>query len=134
MPRLLRTILLLFLPVLLNAQHPVTFFTKTEAAQVKANLFKYPVLTESYNEIKKEVDFWMGKEVDVPFPKDAAGGYTHDKHKANYTLMFNAGILYNLTGDAKYAKLVKDMFLMYAVLNPTLKNQFPRSHFLAGVE
>lgn len=122
MPRLLRTILLLCLPVLLIAQHPVTFFTKTEAAQIKTSLLKYPVLTESYTEIKKEVDQWIGKDVDVPFPKDAAGGYTHDKHKANYTLMFNAGVLYNLTGDAKYAKLVKDMFLKYAVLNPTLKN------------
>ena len=109
-------------PVLLYAQHPVTFFTKKEAALVKANLSTYPLLTKSYDELKKDVDFWIGKEVDVPFPKDPAGGYTHDKHKANYTLMFNSGVLYNLTGDAKYAKLVKDMMLKYAVLNPTLKN------------
>ena len=36
--------------------------------------------------------------------------------------MFNSGVLYNLTGDVKYAKLVKEMMLKYAVLNPTLKN------------
>ena len=36
--------------------------------------------------------------------------------------MFNSGILYNLTGDNKYASLVKNMFLKYAKLNPTLKN------------
>lgn len=122
MLRLLKIVILIVVPVLLAAQHPVTFFTRAEAAQVRANLFKYPVLTQSYSEIKNEVDQWIGKDVDVPFPKDAAGGYTHDKHKANYTLMFNAGILYNLTGDAKYAKLVKDMFMKYAALNPTLKN------------
>ena len=122
MTRLLKTILLLLLPVLLTAQHPLTYFTRAEAAQVKANLSRYPVLTRSYNEIKKEVDAWVGKDVDVPFPKDPAGGYTHDKHKANYTLMFNSGMLYNLTGDVKYAKLVKDMLLKYAVMNPTLKN------------
>ncbi|HEX2629887.1 MAG TPA: heparinase II/III family protein, partial [Chitinophagaceae bacterium] len=104
------------------AQHPTTFFTKAEAAMVKSNLSRYPLLSKSYKEIKNEVDAWIGKEVDVPFPKDPAGGYTHDKHKSNYMLMFNSGILYNLTGDTRYAKLVKDMLLKYAVLNPTLKN------------
>jgi hypothetical protein len=122
MLRLLKTINLFLLPVILTAQHPVTFFTKTEAAEIKKDLTKYPLLTRSYNEIKNEVDAWIGKDVDVPFPKDPAGGYTHDKHKANYLLMFNSGILYNLTGDSKYASLVKQLFLKYAKLNPTLKN------------
>jgi hypothetical protein len=108
--------------VLCHAQHPVTFFTRAEAAEVKKSISRYPLLSKSYEEIKKDVDAWIGKDVDVPFPKDPAGGYTHDKHKANYMLMFNSGILYNLTGDARYAKLVKDMLLKYAVLNPTLKN------------
>ena len=107
----------------INAQqHPVTFFTKAEAADVKSNVKAFPVLVKSFNDIKNEVDGFVGKDVDVPFPKDPAGGYTHDKHKANYTLMFNSGILYNLTGEAKYATLVKNMMLKYAALNPTLKN------------
>lgn len=122
MVRLLKTIILLFLTVMLTAQHPITFFTKTEATEVNKNISKYPLLTRSYNEIRNDVDVWVGKDVDVPFPKDPAGGYTHDKHKANYMLMFNAGILYNLTGDNKYAALVKQMLLKYATLNPTLKN------------
>lgn len=122
MIRILQLLFLFVIPVLLNAQHPVTFFTKTEATAVKSNLNKYPLLTQSYNDIKKDVDKWIGKDVDVPFPKDPAGGYTHDKHKANYTLMFNSGILYNLTGEIKYATLVKNMMLKYAALNPTLKN------------
>jgi hypothetical protein len=122
MKRLLKLTGLLIMPALLNAQHPITFFTKVEAAEVRNSLSKYPLLTKSYNEIKKETDQWVGKDVDVPFPKDPAGGYTHDKHKSNYMLMFNSGVLYNLTGDVKYAKLVKDILLKYAVLNPTLKN------------
>lgn len=104
------------------AQHPLTFFTKSEAAVVKSSISKYPLLSQSYHEVKQQVDEWIGKEVDVPFPKDPAGGYTHDKHKSNYMLMFNAGVLYNITGDAKYAALVKQMLLKYAVLNPGLKN------------
>ena len=122
MLRLLKICSFVLFPVLLSAQHPVTFFTKTEALAVKKNIPALPLLTQSYNDIKKEVDEFVGKDIDVPFPKDPAGGYTHDKHKANYTLMFNSGILYNLTGDRKYAVLVKDMLLKYAVLNPTLKN------------
>ena len=121
MPRLLKICFLLLLPVYLTAQHPITFFTKAEAVSVKANINKYPLLTESYNDIKNEVDVWIGKDVDVPIPKDPAGGYTHDKHKANYMLMFNSGVLYNITGDAKYALLVKNIILKYAALNPTLK-------------
>ncbi len=120
--RLLKMIAFLLFPVLLTAQHPITFFTKTEAADVKKSLAKYPLLTQSYNDIKKEVDAWAGKDIDVPFPKDPAGGYTHDKHKYNYTLIFNSGILYNLTGDIKYARLVRGVLLKYATLNPTLKN------------
>lgn len=119
--RLLVTILLLFVFVCLRAQHPVTFFTKAEAAAVKKDLNKYPLLTQSFNEIKKDVDAWTGKDIDVPLPKDAGGGYTHDRHKANYMLMFNSGVLYNLTGDAKYAALVKGLLMKYAALNPTLK-------------
>jgi oligo-alginate lyase len=123
MMRFFKTFYLVLIPALLHAQqHPNTFFTKAEAGAVKKNLTRYPVLTQSFNEIKKDVDAWVGKDVDVPVPKDPAGGYTHDKHKANYTLMFNSGILYNLTGDAKYATLVKNMLLKYAALNPALKN------------
>ncbi len=122
MLRLLKIFSCILVPFFSVAQHPVTFITKAEAAEVKLGLTRFPLLTQSYTDIKKEVDAWIGKDIDVPFPKDPAGGYTHDKHKANYTLMFNSGVLYNLTGEAKYATLVKVMLLKYAVLNPTLKN------------
>jgi oligo-alginate lyase len=122
--RLLKTFCLLLFgfPFLTEAQHPVTFFTRAEAALVKKDLLKYPLLTRSYRDIKQEVDQWLQKDIDVPVPKDPAGGYTHDKHKYNYTLMFNSGILYNLTGELKYAQLVSRTLLKYAALNPTLKN------------
>lgn len=103
-------------------QHPLTFFTSSEAAEVKKHISQYPLLKNSFAEVKKEVDLWIGKDIDVPFPKDPAGGYTHDKHKFNYMLMFNSGVLYNLTGEVKYAILVKQVMLKYADLNPTLKN------------
>lgn len=104
----------------MKAQHPLTFFTKSEAAEVSRSISKYPLLKKSFESLRKEVDPLIGTDIDVPFPKDPAGGYTHDRHKANYMIMFNSGVLYNLTGDAKYAKLVKDMLLKYAKLNPGL--------------
>jgi len=119
--RFLLLINLLLLSAMSQAQHPVTFFTGADAAFIKKDVNKYPLLKASFDDIKKDVDVWLGKDVDVPFPKDPAGGYTHDKHKSNYMLMFNSGILYNLTGDARYATLVKSMLLKYAVLNPQLK-------------
>lgn len=122
MSHFFRLLLLCVCSTQLNAQHPISFFTKKEAEEVRKNIALYPLLKQSYTDIKNEVDQWTGKEVDVPFPKDPAGGYTHDRHKANYTLMFNSGVLYNLTGDTKYAILVKNMLLKYAALNPTLKN------------
>ena len=75
--------------VFVQAQHPCTFFTKNEAEAVKKNITLYPVLSKSFTDIKNSVDLWIGKDVDVPFPKDPAGGYTHDKHKTNYTLLLN---------------------------------------------
>jgi len=103
-------------------QHPVAFATKADLITVKNSLSKNALIKQSYTEIKNSVDKWIGKDIDVPVPKDAAGGYTHDKHKDNYTLMFNSGMMYQLTGDSKYALLVKKLFLKYAALNPTLKN------------
>jgi oligo-alginate lyase len=122
MKRSLVIFFLIAIANVVNAQHPVTFFTKAELPDIKNSLQKYPLLTSSYSEMKKDVDEWVDKDVDVPFPKDPAGGYTHDRHKANYMLMFNSGILYNTTGDIKYARLVKNMLFKYAALNPTLKN------------
>src|SRR6187399_538181 len=127
----LMTCLILF-PVLTQAQHPVTFFTKSEAAQIHNSITKYPLSLNSYNELKKEVEEWVNEVVNVHMPKDPACGYSHEKHKANYMLMFNSVILYNLTGDKKYASLVKQLFLKYAKLNPTLPKHPEAVGSLAG--
>ena len=102
--------------------HPIAFATGTDMELVKKKLKDNYLLAQSFEELKSQVDGWIGKDIDVPVPKDAAGGYTHDKHKANYILLFNSGLLYQLTGEKKYAQLVKNVLLKYSALNPTLKN------------
>lgn len=103
-------------------RHPIAYCTLSDIQLVKQKLHNTPLLHQSYTDLKKQVDPWVNQDIDVPVPKDAAGGYTHDKHKANYLLIFNSSQLYQLTGDKKYASLVKNVLLKYAVLNPTLKN------------
>ena len=71
----------------------------------------------------------------VPTPKDPGGGYTHEKHKANATLIYNAGQLYTLTGEEKYAAYAGKMMLAYAEvypsweLHPAKKEQSPGRMF-----
>lgn len=100
---------------------PVTYATKADFALVKASFTDNPVLKKSFDQIKTLVDKELEKDIDVPVPKDPAGGYTHERHKANYMLLFNTGLVYQVTGDVRYAKLAKEIFLKYAQLNPTLK-------------
>ena len=107
---------------LIAQQHPLAFATRNEMQFVLKNLSTNRLLKNSYTNLKVEVDSFLNKDIDVPFPKDPAGGYTHDQHKSNYLLMYNAGLMYQISGDKKYAALVKSIFLKYAVLNPTLKN------------
>ncbi|ASP48646.1 alginate lyase [Cognaticolwellia beringensis] len=69
---------------------------------------------------KASVDEQIKRAIIVPMPQDGGGGYTHERHKKNYKLMYDAGIIYQLTQDEKYANYVRDMLLIYADLYPTL--------------
>jgi len=69
---------------------------------------------------KSDVDLYLEDLPDVPVPKDAGGGYTHEQHKRNSGTIQNAGFLYQVTGDKAYANLAKNILLAYAKLYPTL--------------
>ena len=56
----------------------------------------------------------------VPQPKDAGGGHSHERHKANGILLAEAGALFQWTGEAAYATLVRRLLLSYARLYPQL--------------
>ncbi|MEO0731678.1 MAG: heparinase II/III family protein [Bacteroidota bacterium] len=67
--------------------------------------------------------------VNVPVPKDMAGGYTHEEHKRNWSTLRDAGALYRFTGEEKYAVFVRDVLFEYAALYPTLpKHPTDRSY------
>ncbi|TRX54584.1 alginate lyase family protein [Thalassomonas sp. M1454] len=75
---------------------------------------------KAYLETKASVDEQISQTIKVPVPKDGGGGPTHERHKKNYLLMYNAGVIYQLSEDKKYANYVRDMLLEYAKLYPTL--------------
>jgi hypothetical protein len=94
--------------------------TSKGVSEIKAELGKNSMLDHSLDLLKADVDADMALGIDVPVPIDPAGGYTHNRHKQNYITMYGAGIIWQLTGDKKYADFVKKMLLEYADLYPTI--------------
>ncbi len=73
---------------------------------------------QTLNAAKVKIDDLIGEADVIPVPKDAGGGYTHEKHKDNAKLMFDAGALYEITGEKKYADYAKRLMTGYADVYP----------------
>ena len=99
--------------------HPSIFITKAEAAEVRTAAERYPLLQRSLADAQRIIADAMARPIDVPQPGEA-GGYAHEKHKQNYREMQLAGLLYQITDDARYARYVRDVLEGYAKLYPTL--------------
>ena len=100
--------------------HPRLLLTKEGVANIKAEMAAAPLFLSSYNEVKMTMDFVLNQPIDVPIPKDPGGGYTHERHKKNYLEMMNAGLLYQISGEQKYAIFVRNMLNGYADMYPHL--------------
>lgn len=101
-------------------QHPCLILTKDGVEKIKKELGSVPLFDQTLAKTKQEIDAIVDKPVVVPIPKDAGGGYTHERHKQNYNEMYKAGILFQIYGDKKYAAFVKNMLTEYAKMYPTL--------------
>lgn len=105
----------------------------------RSQLGSNTLVDETFNQLKTSVDAKMLKPIDVPIPKDPGGGYTHETHKKNGMLIYEAGVLYQLTGEEKYAEFVTRIFQKYAQIYPTLglhperKEQTPGKLFWQGL-
>jgi len=60
---------------------------------------------------KAALDTAMTGPVTIPTPKDPGGGYTHERHKGNFALIYDAAQLYQLTGEKKYAEFAGQAML-----------------------
>lgn len=104
-----------------NSQtHPNLILTKEGVTLIRNTKDKAPLFDQILEQVRTEVDAEIAEGISVPVPKDMAGGYTHERHKRNFFILQKAGNLYQITGEEKYAIYIRDMFLQYAELFPTL--------------
>ncbi|GHS84890.1 hypothetical protein FACS1894201_03900 [Bacteroidia bacterium] len=119
-----RILIILALTLSLTAfsqvKHPNLILTQEGVKVLRDGLGKYPLLDKTFDAAKAEVEANLAAGIEVPVPVDAGGGYTHEKHKSNYSAMNKAGVLWQVLNDTRYAEFVKEMLLAYAKLYPTL--------------
>ncbi len=109
--------------------HPNLILTEKGVSSMRASLGSVPLFDKTVEAVQREVDEEIDAGIDVPIPKDLAGGYTHEKHKSNFFIMQKAGVLFQITKDERYAIYIRDMLLEYAELFPTLdKHPATRSY------
>lgn len=119
--------------------HPCLILQKSSVPVLIDGIKKYPLFNSSFEYSKMFADKAIKAGINVPVPKDPAGGYTHIQHVYNYEAMYQAGQCYQLTGEKKYAIFVRDMLLAYAKMYPSLglhplqKEQSPGKLFWHGL-
>ncbi len=101
-------------------EHPSVSLTQQGVQKIKEQLGRLPIFDQTLESVMQEVDLEISRGIDVPVPKDLAGGYTHERHKMNYQMMQKAGSIFQITGNERYAVYVRDMLMTYADLFPTL--------------
>jgi hypothetical protein len=105
-----------------TSDYPRLLMTSEAVNDIRNNLGKVPLFDQTLEETIAEIDAILYKPIDVPVPKDMAGGYTHEQHKGYFFALQKAGALYQITGDEKYAIFVRDVLMEYTKLIPTIGN------------
>ncbi len=90
--------------------------TKDGIQKIQADLGNVPLFDSSLALLQQEVDAEIAKGIDTPIPKDFSGGYTHQRHKANFFMLQKAGVLFQILEDEKYAVYVRDMLFQYEAM------------------
>ncbi len=103
-----------------ESSHPSLLLTSRGVKEVRAHKGKLPVFDASLDKLIQDADAAVAREICLPTPKDGGGGYSHEMHKLNYYDMYNMGIAWQLSGDEKYARKVKEILLAYVDFYPSL--------------
>lgn len=102
-----------------DSRHPRLLYSPADFTAMRAAAGQQPLFDTAVAQAKQKIEKALAAPHDVPQPKDAAG-YTHERHKQNYSEMQLAGFLYQLTGEKRYAEFVREHLVRYATLYPTL--------------
>lgn len=106
-------------------EHPAIALSEAEATEIRSALGQYSLLDQSFKNYENTLANALANPIDVPAPGEA-GGVAHERHKQNYREMHQAGVLFAITGEVRYATFVKNMLDKYAEMYPTL-GPHPRS-------
>ena len=86
----------------------------------RANASQSVEFAETLSALIAKIDAELNEPIVVPQPKDAGGGYTHEQHKKNAKSIYEAGKLFEFTGDDRYAEHAEKILLAYADMYPKL--------------
>jgi hypothetical protein len=114
--------------------HPCTLWDKQDVEELKALLKTHKEAQEAFATLRAKCDERIAKPLDVPVPRQGPNGkwmFPGDfpenespfkkvgrTNEANAQDMAALGIMYNLSGDSKYAEYCKKMLLAYAAGYP----------------
>ena len=98
------------------SEHPRLILTRDGVDSIRKHLGQVPLFDASVKRVKQEVDAEMALGIDTPIPRDYSGGYTHERHKRNFRVAQQAGALYQILQDEKYARYVRDMLFQYEAM------------------
>ena len=84
-----------------------------EIVAIQQELGKTSLMGRSLDALIKDTDHYLTLPIDVP-GHSPAGGYAHNKHQQNYKYIEQAGRLFLITGDEKYAQFAATLLTQYA--------------------
>ena len=100
--------------------HPNLILTEAGVERIRAELGAVPLFDATVERVKVEVDAEIALGIDTPIPRDFSGGYTHERHKRNFLILQQAGVLFQILEDDKYATYVRDMLFQYEAMYKNL--------------
>lgn len=96
--------------------HPSLVLTQAGVHRIRAGLGKVPLFDKTVEEARAEVDAEIELGIETPIPRDFSGGYTHERHKRNFFVAQQAGALFQILDEEKYAVYVRDMLFQYEAM------------------
>lgn len=101
-------------------KNPHVTITQADVDQIRHEINNVDAASNALQRLQEKVDALIDQPLDVPVPKDAGGGYTHEQHKRNYQTLYDAGLLFQLTSNERYLNFAKQVFMAYVELYPTI--------------
>lgn len=99
---------------------PSLIFNGKDVIAMRQAVKSNTVFAQRYQAVKQSLDTRMEQGINVPVPKDAGGGFTHEQHKKNSMLIHDAGVIYQISQDTRYAVFATEILNAYAELYPGL--------------